>query len=125
MTKAKKRAPRKTSKQRRAIAKPIRKKVSKRASPKKVKAKGRSVAKRPVRFADRKKRAPTTVARKSLRKAPRPTVKRPIEEANIDTIDKPVPSVVQNTEYEMIQTPASDAEPAAEPDADNSKAPKQ
>jgi hypothetical protein len=118
MAKAKKSAPKKTSKRREAIAKPIRRKMAKRTSAKKVKAESGPVARRPLKSIAKKKRASNIVARKPLRKTPRQAL---VQDTIIDIIDEPVPGVVRVTEYEMVQTPNS--EPA--PDADNSESPKQ
>ena len=120
MAKAKKSAPKKTSKRRKAIAKPVRGKMAKRTSAKKVKAKGGPVARGPFKSAAKQKRASNIVARKPLRKTPPQAL---VQDAIVDIIDEPVPGVVRVTEYEMVETPNS--EPASGLDADNSESPKQ
>ena len=87
MAKAKKRiaARKKASKRGKASAKPARKKVAKRAMP--------------------KKRSPKTVAKKAPRKA-RSKAVPVIQDTIIDVIDEPVPGVVRVTEYETITTTA-------------------
>ena len=120
MAKAKKSAPSKASKRRKAIANPIRGKMAKRTSAKKVKAKRGPAAKRPLKSIAKKKRASNIVARKPLRKTPRQSL---VQDTIIDIVDEPAPGVVRVTEYEMVQTPNS--EPAPEPDADNSESPTQ
>ena len=85
MVKARKRLAtrKKTSKRRKANAKPARKKTSKRATPKK----------RPLKAA----------AKTAPRKASRQGVPV-IEDTIIDVVDEPVPGVVRVTEYETIRT---------------------
>ena len=85
MVKARKRLAtrKKTSKRRKASAKPARKKTSKRATPKK----------RPLKAA----------AKTAPRKASRQGVPV-IEDTIIDVVDEPVPGVVRVTEYETIRT---------------------
>jgi sRNA-binding protein len=85
MVKARKRLAtrKKTSKRRKASAKPARKKTSKRATPKK----------RPLKAA----------AKTAPRKASRQGVPV-IEDTIIDVVDEPVSGVVRVTEYETIRT---------------------
>ena len=85
MVKARKRLAtrKKTSKRRKASAKPARKKTSKRATPKK----------RPLKAA----------AKTAPRKASRQGVPV-IEDTIIDVVDEPAPGVVRVTEYETIRT---------------------
>jgi len=85
MVKARKRLAtrKKTSKRRKASAKPARKKTSKRATPKK----------RPLKAA----------AKTAPRKASRQGVPV-IEDTIIDVVDEPVPGVVRVMEYETIRT---------------------
>lgn len=125
MAKAKKTAPSKLSKRRKAVAKPNRKKISKQTSPKRVKAKARPGPSSPLKSIAKNMQALKTVAKKPLRKAPRQAVKSPVEETNNDTIHKPMPSAVRSNEYEMVRVPTSEPKPAPEADADDSEAPKQ
>lgn len=100
MAKAKKRvaARKKSSKRGKASAKPARKKVAKRAAPKKSKSKvRRASATKPVA---KKKRPPKTAARR----APTQVLEVPFETTVIDVIEEPVPGVVVVTEYESVRT---------------------
>ncbi len=101
MAKAKKRAAarKNTGKQ---SANPSRKKLAKRATPKKAKSKVRRAGVRATKPAAKKKPAPKSVARK----APKQAAEVPVETAITDVIKEPVPSVVVVTEYESIRTAA-------------------
>ena len=107
MAKAKKRVAsrKKSSKRRKARAKPTRKTAAKRTKPKQAKSKVRRAGSGAPKPAVKKKRPPKTAARKAPRKAPRKVVEAPVvEDTIIDVIDEPVPGVVVVTEYESIRT---------------------
>lgn len=92
MAKAKKRVVtrKKTSKTGRASAKPVRRKVAKRAAPKKP----------PLKTA-------TKIAPGKKTKAPI------VEDTIVDVIDEPIPGVVRVTEYETIRVTTPGGAPAA------------
>ena len=113
MAKAKKHVARKSSKRGKASAKPARKKVAKRATPKKIKSKLNQAGRGALKSPGEKKRPPKTTAKKAPRKAPRQMVEVPVEDTIIDLIDEPVPGVFRVTEYKMVRTPTP------EPDADS------
>ncbi len=107
MAKAKKRVAtrKKSSKRGKARAKPARKKAAKRKTSKQAKSKVRRAGSGVPKPAIKKKRPPTTAARKAPRKAPRKVVEvRAVEDTIIDVIDEPVPGVIRVTEYESIRT---------------------
>ncbi len=111
MAKAKKRvaARKKSSKRGKAKAEPARKKVAKRKTSKQAKSKVRRAGSGAPKPAIKKKRPPTTAARKAPRKAPRKPPRKvvevpAVEDTIIDVIDEPVPGVIRVTEYESIRT---------------------
>ena len=111
MAKAKKRVAtrKKSSKRGKARAKPARKKAAKRKTSKQAKSKVRRAGSGAPKPAIKKKRPPTTAARKAPRKAPRKPPRKvvevpAVEDTIIDVIDEPVPGVIRVTEYELIRT---------------------
>ena len=111
MAKAKKRVAtrKKSSKRGKARAKPARKKAAKRKTSKQAKSKVRRAGSGAPKPAIKKKRPPTTAARKAPRKAPRKPPRKvvevpAVEDTIIDVIDEPVPGVIRVTEYESIRT---------------------
>jgi len=111
MAKAKKRIAtrKKSSKRGKARAKPARKKAAKRKTSKQAKSKVRRAGSGAPKPAIKKKRPPTTAARKAPRKAPRKPPRKvvevpAVEDTIIDVIDEPVPGVIRVTEYESIRT---------------------
>ena len=98
MAKAKKRVAtrKKSSKRGKASAKHGRKK--KRMTPKQAKSKVRGAA-RPMSKRQRQSKIATN---KAPSKTPRQAVEVPVEDTIIDVIEKPVPGVVVDTEYETI-----------------------
>ena len=122
MAKAKKRVAtrKKSSKRRKASAKPGRKKAAKRMTPKQAKSKVRSAAK-PM---SKRQRQSKIAARKAPSKTPRQAVEVPVEDTIIDVIEEPVPGVVVVTEYETIRTAAPvssspEPEPGVGPKTEN------
>ncbi len=110
MAKAKKRVAsrKKSSKRRKARAKPTRKTAAKRTKPKQAKSKVRRAGSGAPKPAVKKKRPPKTAARKAPRKAPRRVVEAPVvEDTIIHVIDEPAPGVIRVTEYESIRTATS------------------
>ena len=105
MAKAKKRVAtrKKSSKRRKASAKPERKRAAKRATPKEAKSKVQRAGNGAPKPGVKKKRPPKTAARKAPRKTPRQVVV-PVEDTVIDVIEEPVPGVVVVTESESIRT---------------------
>jgi len=113
MAAAKKSAPKKTSKRRKAIAKPIRRKMAKRTLARKMKpkAKARPVARRPLKSIAKKKLASKVVARKPLRKTPRMPAHVLVEDTIVDIVEEPEAGGVPVTEHEVVRTiaPGSDS----------------
>jgi hypothetical protein len=114
MAKAKKHVARKSTKRRKGHATSARRKVAKRAAPKKAKSKIRKVTRLTRKSPAKKKRSPKTAERKALRRPSRQTIAAPVDDTTPHVVGEPGPSAVPVTQHEVVRPIAPEPNGASE-----------
>jgi hypothetical protein len=108
MAKAKRRVASKNSKRRNGHATSARRKVAKRAAPKKTKFKVREAPRVTRKSTAGKTQPPKTAERNALRRPSRQTIMAPVDDTITHVVDEPAPSAVPVTKHEVVPTIASE-----------------